>query len=94
MPFMSIVYSTFEAKTKFSEVLNLVRSGKIVTVSYRGKPVAEIRPVAEKQLSNDERLEDLRKRGVYIPAKSTLSAFKSSVQRPGAAKRFLEDRNE
>lgn len=72
----------------------MVRSGKIVTVSYHGKPVAEIRPIADKQLSNDERLEELRKRGVYIPAKSTLLAFKSSVHRPGAVKRFLEDRNE
>ena len=94
MPSLSIVYSTFEAKTKFSEVLKLVRSGKIVTVSYRGNPVAEIRPVADKQLSNDERLEDLRQRGVYIPAKSMLSAFKSRVRQPGAVRRFLEDRNE
>lgn len=91
---MTIVYSTFETKTKFSEVLKLVRSGKTVSVSYRGKPVAEIRPIAETKLSNDERLEELRKRGVYIPAKSTLSAFKSNVQRRGAVKRFLEDRNE
>lgn len=90
---MSIVYSTVEAKTRFPEVLKLVRSGKIVTVSYRGKPVAEIRPIAETNLSNDERFEELRKRGVYIPAKSPLSAFKSSVQRPGAVKRFLEDRD-
>ena len=91
---MSIVYSTVETKTKFSEVLKLVRSGKTVTVSYRGKPVAEIRPIADTNLSNDERLEVLRKRGAYIPAKSPLSAFKSSAQRPGAVKRFLEDRDE
>ena len=83
-------YSTIEAKNKFSEVIKLVRSGKTVTVSDRGNPVAEIRPVAERQLSNDEHLEELRKRGAYIPAKS---AFKSSVQRPGAVMRFLEDRN-
>ena len=91
---MNIVYSTVETKTKFSEVLKLVRSGKIVTVSYRGKPVAEIRPIAEKNLSNNERLEELRKRGAYIPAKSPLSVFKSSVQRPDAVNGFLEDRNE
>lgn len=87
---MSIEYSTFEAKNKFSEMIKLVRSGKTVTISDRGKPVAEIRPVADTQRSNDERLEELRKRGAYIPA---LSAFKSSVQRPGALMRFLENRN-
>ena len=91
--FMSIEYSTFEAKTKFSDMIKLVRSGKTVTISDRGRPVAEIRPVSERQLSNDERLEELRKRGAYIPAKSTLSAFNSSVRRFGAVMRFLENRN-
>ena len=90
---MSIVYSTFEAKSKFSKVLRLVRSGKFITISYHGKPVAEIRPIEQKMLSNDERLEKLQKRGVYIPAKSQLLPFKSSVHRTGAVKRFLEDRN-
>ncbi len=90
---MSIVYSTFEAKTKFSELLKLVQAGKTVAISDQGKPFAEIRPVAERQLSNDARLEELCKRGAYIPPKSTLSAFKSCVQRPGAVMGFLEDRN-
>ena len=59
MPFMSIVYSTFEAKTKFSELLKLVQAGNTVAISDQGKPFAEIRPVAERQLSNDARLEEL-----------------------------------
>ena len=90
---MSIVYSTFEAKAKFSELLRLVRSGKVVQVAYRGKVVAEIRPIEEKKLSNDERLDLLRKRGVFLPADSPLFPFKASAHRPAALQRFLDDRN-
>ncbi len=91
--FMSIVYSTSEAKAKFSEVLSLVRSGKTIQVAYHGEPVAEIRPIEERKLSNDERLEKLRIRGVYLPAKSPLFPFKAVIHRPGALQRFLDDRN-
>ena len=72
----------------------MVRSGKTVTISYRGNPVAEIRSVELKELSTEERLDKLEKRGVYIPAKRPLIPFKYGVRRPGALKRFLEDRNE
>ena len=40
-----ITYSTYEAKARFSEVLRQVRAGTTVTVTYRGEPVAEIRPI-------------------------------------------------
>jgi len=36
---MAIVYSTYQAKARFSELLRLVREGHTVTVSYRGQPV-------------------------------------------------------
>ena len=91
---MSIIYSTYEAKARFSEILKLVRSGKTVTISYRGNPVAEIRSVELKELSTEERMDKLKKRGVYIPAKRPLIPFKYGERRPGALKRFLEDRNE
>ena len=65
-----------------------------MTTSFRGKPVSEIRSIGKKVLSSDERLKELEKRGAYIPAKAPLTPFKSSLQRrPGALKRFLEDRN-
>ena len=44
---MGTMYSAYDAKTRFSEVLRKVRDGKTVTVSYRGKPVAEIRAIRE-----------------------------------------------
>ena len=37
---MGLVYSTYEAEARFSEVIRHVREGKTVTVSCRGEPVA------------------------------------------------------
>ena len=47
MPDMSITYSTYEAKARFSEIIRHVREGRTVTVSYRGEPVAEVRSIQE-----------------------------------------------
>lgn len=43
-------YSTHDAKARFSELVRKVREGRSVTITYRGEPVAELRPI--------ERLED------------------------------------
>ena len=50
-------------KARFSEIIRQVREGRVVTVSCRGKPVAEIRPVG-RDSTLDERLEDLERCGV------------------------------
>ncbi|MDE0405633.1 MAG: type II toxin-antitoxin system prevent-host-death family antitoxin [Nitrospira sp.] len=50
---MGITYSTCDAKARFSGVLRLVRDGKTVTVSYRGKPVAEIRAIRLRRSNRD-----------------------------------------
>jgi len=90
---MSIEYSTSEAKAKFSEILRKVRSGKTVTVSYYGQPVAEIRPINERIPSNEDHLRRLQERGVIVPAKSPLLPFEPVVNRQGVLAQFLEDRN-
>ena len=43
-------YSTYEAKAQFSEIIRQVRQGKTIMVSYRGEPVAEIRPFQRRGL--------------------------------------------
>ena len=35
----------FEAKTRLSELLELVSKGRVFRITRRGKPVAELRPV-------------------------------------------------
>ena len=62
---MVLNYSVYEAKARFSEVIRQVREGKTVTVSYRGEPVAEIRPIRRRQTPTlDERLNDLERNGL------------------------------
>ncbi len=46
---MTITYSARDARARFYEVVRLARQGKTVTISYRGKPVAEVCPIAPKE---------------------------------------------
>ena len=91
---MSPIYSTYEAKARFSEVLRLVREGTTVTVTYRGDPVAEIRPIEAKAASIDEHFAALQKRGIVVPAADPRSPLTRGEPNPGGLARFLADRNE
>ncbi len=42
---MDIIYSTHQTRARLSELLRHVRDGKTVTITYRGEPVAEVRPL-------------------------------------------------
>ena len=72
---MPNTYSTHQAKAQFSELLRQVREhGETVTVTYRGKPVAEIKPVrsnsperdTSKPQTTEERLDELERRGALL----------------------------
>ena len=89
---MSLSYSTYEAKARFSEIIRLVREGRTVQVSYHGKPVAEIRPIEEKTKSLEEHLAELERRGVLVPAKDRNAPIRPIAHRPGALQRFLDER--
>ena len=92
MPDMDLTYSTSEAKARFSEIIRLVRDGRMVTVSYRGEPVAEVRPIQERPATIEERIEELERRGVLVGPREPRVRFKEGVHVPGALKRFLEER--
>ena len=57
---------TFEAKTKFSALIEEVQHGQTIVVTRNGKPVAQIGPVAEQAREEVaqavERIRALRKR--------------------------------
>ena len=89
---MGITYSASEARARFSEIIRLVRNGKTVTVSYRGEPVAEIRPIQKPPATIEERTEELERRGVLVGPREPRVPFKGGVHVPGALKRFLEER--
>lgn len=89
---MAIVYSTYEAKARFSELLRLVREGQIVTVSYRGEPVAEVRPIRQPSKSILERLDDLERRGILHSFGGERTSLRPVTRRKGALGRFLAER--
>ncbi len=89
-----VTYSTYEAKARFSEVLRRVRSGQTVTVSYRGEPVAEVRPIKTAPETIEERLETLAERGVVVRQDGPRAFLSPLVHRPDALDRFLAERDE
>lgn len=91
---MAIVYSTYQAKARFSELLRLVREGHTVTVSYRGEPVAEVRPIPTPRGDILGRLGDLERRGILARPKGERSRIRPVARRPGALDRFLAERDE
>ena len=54
---MGIVVGAFEAKTKFAELLDKVEAGETVTITRRGKPVAQL--VLVKDDDEQERMREL-----------------------------------
>ncbi len=91
---MNPTYSTYDAKARFSEVMRLVREGTPVTVTYRGDPVAEIRPIKPGAKSVEEHFTALERRGIVIPAQDPRSPLAAGPPSPGALARFLAERNE
>ena len=92
---MALTYSIYEAKARFSEVIRQVREGRIVTVSYRGEPVAEIRSIRrQREPTLDERLKDLERSGSLVRSTVPREAFRPVERRPGALARFLAERGE
>ncbi len=89
---MSETYSTYEAKARFSEILRKVRRGETVYVSYRGREVAEIRPVPAEE-SAEAAIERLRERGVLSGPPKAKPRLEPIARRPGALQRFLESRD-
>lgn len=71
-----------------------MREGRTVTVSYRGEPVAEIRPIQRSPTNTEERIQDLQRRGIIVPAGVGGVIPELVARRPGALDRFLADRDE
>jgi prevent-host-death family protein len=89
---MQATYSVFEAKTKLSEILRLVKRGIAVTISQRGQPVAQVIPLnSEKNQTLSTRLEEAQK---LSQLKKGLGQWNQieMVFVEGATKRFLKNR--
>jgi prevent-host-death family protein len=89
---MAQVYSTYEAKARFSEVIRKVRAGQRVIIAYRGEEIAEIRPLEDSRGSLEKTLTRLEDQGVLGPSGKVRTPLRPLAKRPGALKRFLESR--
>jgi prevent-host-death family protein len=90
---MTRVFSTYEAKAKFSEIIRKVRGGERVVIAYRGKQVAEIRPIQEQELLNlEDRCRRLEEDGILSRAAEPSGPLAPIARRPGALARFLASR--
>jgi prevent-host-death family protein len=86
-------YSTYEARARFSELLRKVRSGRSVTITYHGEPVAELRPIAASDTA-EARIDRLSERGLVTPRPAVRAEPAPLTRRSGALRRFLADRDE
>jgi prevent-host-death family protein len=89
---MSDTFSLYDAKARFSELIRRVREGRTITISYRGEPVAEVRPVTP-SMGLAGRLRELEQRGALLRADATKATLKRVAKRPGALARFLAERD-
>lgn len=92
---MPETYSLDEAATQLADIIARVRSGETVAISDAGVPVAEIRPIAPRRQTLEERLAELEASGELVRARAGNrdDFFPSVATVPGALQRFLEDRN-
>ncbi len=86
-------YSVYEAKTHLSEILRGVQEGRSTVITDRGREVARVVPI-EGLTGFEKRVAELERAGVIQgDPNADPSKIKPIARRPGALKRFLEDRN-
>lgn len=90
------VYTLYEAKARFSELVRRVRAGERVTITYHGQPVAVMAPLAPRtgRPSLEERVAELERTGALSspdrkPAEVDWSPL---ARRAGSLDRFLAER--
>lgn len=83
-----LVVGAREFKTRLGTYLRRVREGRILTITVRGRPVAEVMPIEFTGRSVDARLARLRKQGVVTGQAKPLPPLTSPIM--GIGRRFSE----
>lgn len=88
---MARPYPVHEAKARLSYILRQVQRGATVTITDRGRPVAQVVAVPE---AGDltTRLDVLERAGELSAKPKKHAALRPIVRRPGALRRFLRER--
>jgi prevent-host-death family protein len=90
---VKLTYSIYEAKARFSELIRMVKQGKRITITDRGKEVAQVIPLGE-DLAVERRIADLQAAGILGPTPTcSIRDVQTIAHRPGALERFLKERD-
>ena len=89
---MRDTYSLYEAKSRLSALVRMVREGHRVVITVHGRPAIEMRPVEEEPGNLARKLARLEERGVLVKAEDR-TALRPGSRRKGALSRFLADRD-
>ena len=90
---MRNTYSLYEAKSKLSAIVRMVREGQTVVVTLHGKPVVEMRPIQSRGDGLHAKMDELADRGVLVRPDSPRARSLRVTRKAGALKRFLADRD-
>lgn len=90
---MTFKSSIQKAGMRFSKIVRRVRGGRVVTVSYRNEPAAEIQSI-EPTPTLGERLSDLERSGSLVRSSVPRQTFRPVERRTGALSRFLAERED
>ena len=93
------IASISEAKAKLSALLDRVRTGETITITDRGVPVAQLKPVAPADVDWDLRLSQLEREGVVRRPEQKLDvdaflAMPKGRSRESVLEALLEERRE
>ena len=88
------VYSIYQAKARFSEIIRIVKRRRRVIITDRGIPVAEVVPYSTEQPESiDNRIAKLAQIGAIIPSQEPFRATPVRLV-AGASDRFMaQDRD-
>jgi prevent-host-death family protein len=88
---MARPYPVHEAKAKLSEILRRVKQGRSVSISERGREIAQVVPVA-RATDLAARLAELERDGLIRRSRGSVKAIAPLARRRGALARFFESR--
>ena len=90
---MKITFTISDLKSDPRWVLECVqREGKAANIACDGEIVAEIRPVEPRKYTNEQRMKELRHRGVIRGSGEPKRPIEPGEPSPGALARFLAER--
>jgi prevent-host-death family protein len=88
---MARPYPVHEAKAKLSEILRRVKRGRSVSISERGREIAQVVPVS-RATDLGTRLAELERDGLIRAGRGNIKTIAPVARRRGALARFLASR--